>query len=66
VVMKTPTRPLFWADKPSVYIVHYSVSSIRLSLSRRVNSVMKFAKAYDLMVVLGWYSMSNWLSSISH
>ena len=27
---------------------------------------MKFAKAYALITVLGWYSMSNWLSSIAH
>ena len=27
---------------------------------------MKSTKAYALMAVLGWYSMSNWLSSIAH
>ena len=27
---------------------------------------MKSANAYVLIVVLGWYSMSNWLSLIFH
>ena len=64
--MTTFTSPLFWADEPSVCIVHCSVSLMRLSSSGRVNSAMKSARAYALMAVLGWYSMSNWLSSIAH
>ena len=64
--MTTPTPPLFWADEPSICIVYRSASSVRLSLSRKVNSAMKSAKACALMVVLGLYSMSNWLSSIAH
>ena len=35
-------------------------------MSRRVNSVMKSARAYALMAVLRWYSMLNWLSSIAY
>ena len=64
--MTTPTPPLFGANELSVCIVHHSALSVRLSLSRKVNFVMKFAKACALMAVLGWYSMSNWLSSIVH
>ena len=64
--MTTRTPPFFWAVKPSVCIVHRSVSSGRLSSFGRVNSAMKSAKAYALIAVLGWYSMSNWLSSIAH
>ena len=37
-----------------------------LSSSRTVNSEMKSANAYALIAVLGWYLMSNWLSSIFH
>ena len=66
VVMTTPTLLLFCVDEPSVCIVHHSTSSVRLSSSEKVNSMMKSTKAYALMAVLGWYSMSNWLSSIAH
>ena len=59
VMMTTHTPPFFWAVEPSVCIVHRSVSSGRLSSSGRVNSAMKSAKAYALVAVLGWYSMSN-------
>ena len=31
-----------------------------------VNSGMKSTNARALIVVLGWYSMSNWLSLIAH
>ena len=66
VAMTTPTPLLFWADEPSICIVHHSTSLVRLSLSGKVNLVMKSARACALMVVLGWYSMSNWPSSIAH
>ena len=64
--MTTPTPPLFWADELLVYIVHRSILLVRLSSSGRVNLAMKLAKACALMVVLGWYSILNWLSSIAH
>ena len=64
--MTTPTPPLFWADEPSVCDVTHSISLVRLSSSGNVNSAMKSARAYTLMAVLRWYSMSNWLSSIAH
>ena len=65
-VMTTLTPSLFYVDEPSVCIVHRSISLVRLSSSGRVNSAMKSTKAYALMVVLRWYSISNWLSSIAH
>jgi len=65
-MMMTPTPPLFWADEPSVYIVHHSVSSGRLFSSGRVKSATKSAKAYALIAIIEWYSMLNWLRSIAH
>ena len=65
-VMTTLTPPLFWANEPSVWIVHCLAPLVRLPLSEKVNSAMKSAKACALMAVLGWYSILNWLSSIAH
>jgi len=64
--MTTHTPPFFWVDKSSICIVHRSVSLVGLSSSRRVNSVMKSAKAYALMAILRSYLMLNWLSLIAH
>ena len=49
----TPTLPLLWANELLVCTVHHSVSFVRLSSSRRVNSTMKSAKACAFMAVLG-------------
>ena len=66
VMMMTLTPPLFRADDPSVWIVHLFDSS-RISFSSGiVNSTTKSTNACALIVVLGWYSMSNWLSLITH
>ena len=65
--MTTPIPPPpFWADEPSICIVHHFVSSVRPSLTGKVNSAMKFARAYALIAILGWYSMLNWLSLIAY
>ena len=66
VVMTTLTPPFYWANEPSVCTIHCSSSFVRLPSSGRVNSAMKSARAYALMAILGWYSMSNWLSSIAY
>ena len=66
MMITTPTPPLFWADESSVCIIYRSVLSGRLSSFGRVSLAMKSAKVCILIAVLGWYSMSNWLSSIAH
>ena len=64
--MTTSTPLLFWTDELLVWIVHRPALLVSLSLSGDVNSAMKSTRACALMAVLGWYSMSNWLSSISY
>ena len=63
-MMTTPTLPLFYVDDPSVWIVQSS--SWLSSCSGEVNSAMKSTSTWAFMVVQGWYSISNWLSSMAH
>ena len=70
LVAKNFSWTLYLSVSPSrvveLCIIHHSVSSVRPPLFGRVNSTMKSARACALMAVLGWYSISNWLSSIAH
>ena len=52
-MMTTPTPPLFWANEPSVCIVHHFALLGRMSLIGMVNLAMKSTNAYTLIVVLG-------------
>lgn len=60
----TLTPPACWLDEPSVYTIH--AAGLSYSSSFAVNLVMKLANAWALITVLGWNSMSNSLSSITH
>ena len=59
-----PTPSVCWLDKLSIHIVHGA--GPLSSSSFAVNLVTKSAKAWALIVVCGWYSMSNSSSSIAH
>ena len=61
---RTLTPSVRWLDEPSVCIIHGA--SLSSSSSFAMNLVTKLAKAWALIVVLGWYSMSNSTSFIAH
>ena len=48
----TPIPPLFRADDPLVWIVHFSISSDALSLFGTMNLAIKSTSACALIVVL--------------
>ena len=66
VMIMNPILPLFGTGEPSVWIVHLSTSFVAPSSSGIVNLTLKSANSYALIAILGWYSMSNWLSLIAH
>ena len=62
--MPTPP-PTYLLDDPFVYMLQWGDSSTPLS-SSWVNSAIKSATTYPLMVVRGRYQISNSLNSIAH
>ena len=61
---RTLTPLARWLDDPSIHIIHAIVLSF--SSSFIMNLVMKSAKSWALIAILGQYWTSNSLSSIAH
>ena len=63
----TPIPLACCVDDLSTWTTHFLLSSTPSKLSLLgVNSVMKFARAWAFIAILGWYLTSNSLSSTAH